>query len=104
MSPIAYHLHQSNDSNLIFPPNLPQTSSAVNRLNDTNKEPFEESNGDEVSNDTIHVAFNRGSHQNLVELDRDRPSDGFTVNSSSNSDNTMIQNILSIVRDFNLIF
>src|SRR5882724_8270543 len=70
-APIPYHSHDLNDENLIFPPNIPQNSSA-NRPNDTNIELIDDSIGDNVSNETIEVQFNRGSHQSLVQLERDK--------------------------------
>ena len=101
MAPINPHPHESVDGCLIFPPNPPQNGSAVHRIQESNVESNDESNGEEVSNDNNRIAFSRGSNQNLVEMDRDLASNptsnGFNANSSSTSDNSLIQTVISRV-------
>lgn len=95
LRPIPYHSHDLSATNLIFPPNQSQNSSSMTRINETNVEVTEEANVDDVSNES-HVTFNRGSHQNLVELDPPLETNGPT-HASSTSDSSLLRNVVSLV-------
>ena len=97
LSPIPYHSHNLSAANLIFPPNQSQNCSGMTRINETNADVVEEANvmEDDMSND-LQINFNRGSHQNLVELDRPLATNGVT-NSSSPSDSSLLRNVVSLV-------
>lgn len=95
-------MHDLSQSNVLLPPSL--SHSVTSASNELNVDLIDDSGGEDVSNDNIHIQFNRGSHQNLVELQNDKPfrdmsatNDG--MNDNINDENSFCQTVLSRVRN-----
>jgi len=97
-------LHDLSQPNILLPPSV--SNRFNNSLNEQNIDLIDDSNGEEndnISNDTIQIHLNRGSHQNLVEIQNDNSIRSPTETNGTQTDNlnnerTLYQSVISCVR------
>ncbi len=79
-------------------------SSSNNQNSDSNDDSCNDCNDDNISNDTIQIQFNCGSHQNLLDLENDQPFRSIAeINETENEDTrahkSLCRKVISRVRN-----